>query len=203
MSDIFRINEELAAVAVTSTELHSISNTVHHYLKKSDFIRDFGNIICEINKSYFVLTESFSDFYTINSEDIFSNAFNATHQAFKDAYLLEINKPRKYCDNVYELYREMLLRKEAKTSFPPLKNNFTRLNNLYEKWIDNDAYLAMSIDRVLKLKNNWLTEIYEMKKIDEEDAYLIFRSSLNDFFHYLNITENNATKINILFENSQ
>jgi len=201
MSDIFKINEELAAIAVTSTELCSISNTAHYYLNKTDFIRIFSAIILEISKSYIVLTESFTPFYKIESKDSFVKYFNETHHAFKDSYLLEISKPRRYCDNVYESYRDMLQCKEAKTGFPPLKNNFMRLGKLYGKWIDNDAYLAMSIDRALKLKNNWLTDISELKKIDEEDAHFVYRSSLKDFLDYLNITECNVRKINSLFSN--
>jgi hypothetical protein len=195
MNFIFNINEELASIAVTSTELCSVTASITHQVKNKDFINLFSKIILEINKSYSVIDNSFSPFSNLNNEEKFVAEFNSLHTEFKNNYLLEISKPRKYCDNVYESYVELLQTKEAKTSFPLIKQSFMRLNKLYDKWVDNDCYLGMSIDRAIKLQNNLLNEIAGQKEKDPEDAYILFNIAFNDFDDYLNIIKNNSQKI--------
>jgi len=195
MSQVFNINEELACIAVTSTELASITNTMVKNIRNKDFIYLFSSIINEVNQSYAVLNNLFSPFCNINNETLFKSDFDEKHKFFKDNYLMEISKPRKYCDNVYDSYVEMQQTKESKTGFPLIKNNFLRLNKLYDKWISNDCYLGMSIDRAAKLENNLLTEIANLKIKDSEDAFINLLSSFEDFNDYLEIIRKNHDKI--------
>ena len=123
----------------------------------------------------------------LDSEPRFKQLFDDTHQAFKRSYLMDVSKPRRYCDDVYDAYLAMQQTKEAKTTFPLLKRNFLRLDALYDKWINNDAYLPMSIDAVLKLQNRLLNEISELKAKDAEDAYILFSSAMEDLEDYLTL----------------
>lgn len=205
MGVVFKINEELASIAVTSTELLATSRSVVEYLKAKDFIDSFANIILEINRSYPVVINAFQPFNQLLTIDSFEQTFDDLHKNFKDSYLLDISKPRKFCDNVYDDYIAMQQMKEAKTGFPPVKSNFIRLNELYDKWINNDAYLAMSIDSAIKLENILLSDITNEKNIDLEDAYNLCKSTFNDFTDYLHIIQKNSDGIVYLFEsvNSQ
>ncbi len=187
MSFVFKINEELASVAVTATELYSVTHTITRLIRSPEFVQAFGEIIAEINQSYGVVVASFTPFLELDNEDTFIQSFDDKYKTFKDSYLMEVSKPRRYCDNVYDAYIEMQQMKEAKTSFPMLKDNFSRLDSLYDKWINNDAFLSMSIDGAVKLKNRLLTEIAELKKRDEEDAYMVFSSAFNDFRDYVEL----------------
>jgi hypothetical protein len=187
MSFVFKINEELAAVTVTATELLSITRTISGFIKATAFLQDFNEIIAEINKSYGVVIDSFSPFYGLDNEEKFSRHFDEKFETFKGRYLMDVSKPRRYCDNVYDAYIKMQQTKEAKTNFPPLKRSFSRLDTFYDKWITNDNLLGMSIDGALKLKNRLLTEIAQIKLKDTEDAYIIFSSAFEDFHDFLTL----------------
>jgi len=200
MSKVFKINEELANIAVISTELYSSSKSILNYTKNDNFNRLFEKIIIEINKAYTVIDNSFSPFYQIDNEQELIDSFDHLYKSFSENYLMEISKPRKFFDNIYEDFLELQQCKEAKSKFPMLKYHFDRFVTLYDKQIDNDAYLAMSIDRVIKLQNVLLKEIAELKSKDTEDALLVLSFSFADFSDYLNITKNNNGKIQELFE---
>ncbi len=181
----FKINEELATISVTATELSSITSSITGLIKNADFLQKFNEIVAEIDKSYSVVIESFTPFISLDSEELFFRFFDERNEAFKGHYLLDVSKPRKYCDNVYDAYIQLLHTKEAKSNFPPLKRNFERLHTFYDKWVTNDCLLGMSIDGVLKLMNRLLNEIGELKQKDVEDSYAVFASALADFQGYL------------------
>ena len=195
MSLVFKINEELATITVTATELLSVSKTIAGLIKAPEFSRRFAEIISEINKSYAVVNDSFAPFCELDSEEKFARQFDEKLAAFKGGYLMDVSKPRRYCDNVYDAYIAMQQTQEAKTTFPMLKRSFSRLDTLYDKWISNDAFLPMSIDGVLKLKNRLLNEIAEMKRKNVEDAYIIFSAAFEDFHDYLTIINNKSTSV--------
>jgi len=195
MSIVFKINEELAAITITATELLSVTRTVSGFIKNPVFIQQFNDIVAEINKSYPVVLDSFSPFYEIDSEEGFLRLFDEKFEAFKGRYLMDVSKPRRYLDNVYDAYIKMQQAKEAKTGFPVLKRTFLRLDVFYDKWVTNDALLAMSIDGVLKLKNRLLTEIAEIKLKDIEDAFIVYSSAFEDFRDYLTMIKNKSDTI--------
>lgn len=198
MEFVFKINQELAAVTVTATELLSVTRTISGLIKDKAFVQLFNGIVAEINKSYGVVVESFSPFYELDSEEAFTRLFDEKYEAFKGRYLMDVSKPRKYCDNVYDAYIQMQQTKEAKTTFPLLKRSFSRLDVFYDKWITNDALLAMSIDVALKLKNRLLTEIAEIKKKDVEYAYIVFSSAFDDFRDYLTLIQTKSAGVSAI-----
>jgi len=177
----FKINEELAAITTTANELLSITRVITEIVNNKDFLDSFNWIIAQISKSYPVVLESFLPFLSLESEESFVQSFGSLHQVFKDSYLFNASKPRRYCDSVYDAYIQLQKTKEAKSRFPILKRSFNRMELLYDKWITNDALLAMSIDGVLKLQNRLLNEVAEIKSRDTEDAYLVFSAAFNDF----------------------
>ena len=187
MNYIFRINEELSSVTVTATELLSVCKSFSSTVKNDEFI--------EWEKFYAVVTASFAPFYDLDCVESFVEDFDKLHQSFKENYLIDVSKPRKYCDNVYDRYIQLQQTKEAKSSFPTLKRNFQRLDALYDKWISNDNFLGLSIDAILKQKNLLLTQIADMKKKDEEDAWQVFYASFDDFCPYLNFISGKSDEI--------
>lgn len=195
MGFVFKINEELSAIAVTATELLSICGNITNLVQNRDFIEQLGDIVAEINQSYAVVSDTFSPYYTLASEKDFEQHFDALHEAFKASYLADASKPRRYCENVYDAYIQLHQTKEAKSRFPLLKRNLERLDTFYDKWITNDNLLAMSIDGVLKLQNRLLNEIAEIKQKDIEDAYIIFSSAFDDFRDFLTLIQSKTTKV--------
>lgn len=195
MNLVFKINEELATISVTATELLSVTKTITGLIRAPEFTQAFSAIIAEVNQSYGVVVDSFLPFFKLDAEEKFVQLFDDTYDTFKANYLMAVSKPRKYCDNVYDAYVEMQQMKEAKTTFPILKSSFARLNTLYDKWISNDSFLSMSIDGAIKMKQRLLTEIAETKIRDSEDAYLLFSSAFDDFRSYIDLIQSKSDSI--------
>ena len=195
MGFVFKINEELATITVTATELASITSTITMFIKDASFRRRIHDIVSQINLSYAVVVESFAPFYQLKSEEAFTRHFDEKFTVFKNRYLMDVSKPRRYCDNVYDAYIQMRQTKEAKTGFPVLKRSFSRLDGFYDKWISNDCLLGMSIDGALKLKNRLLSEIAEVKHKDPEDAYLVFSSAFDDFHDYVELIKTKSESV--------
>lgn len=195
MSSVFRINEELSSITVTATELLSICKSFSSTVKNEEFTELFNSIVSEVNQCYGVVTGSFAPFFELDCEQSFIEEFDQRHQTFRDNYLLDVSKPRKYCDNVYDSYIQLQHTKEAKSSYPALKRNFQRLDKLYDKWISNDNFLGLSIDAVLKQKNLLLTQIAELKKKDAEESWQVFYQSFDDFCPYLNFISGKSREI--------
>jgi hypothetical protein len=53
------------------------------------------------------------------------------------------------------------------------------LDEFIDKWITNDAWLAMSIENLLKMLQRFLNEVVEQKQKDPTDAFIIFQAVMN------------------------
>ena len=175
------IVEELANINVTLTELSSITRIVNSQIKSNDFDKVFNKMIDEIAKSYDVVISNLQTFYELDSEASFVADFDSLHAAYTARYLKEVSKPRTYTDEAYEEYLILKNLKQSKTSYPLLKRTFERLDLFIDKWVTNDAWLAMNIDILFKRLQQLLNEVAEVKKKDSGDAFIIYNSALVDF----------------------
>lgn len=189
MSFVFKINEELSATSVTAIELISITRTFHSLIKDAEFTALFDSIVATINQSYQVVDQLMSPFLQLDDEASFTQHFDQVLADFKEHYLFDVSKPRRYCDNVYDDYIKLQHSKQAKSGFPLLRRTFARLDGFYDKWITNDNLLAMSIDNAIKLYNRHLSEIAEIKQYDAEDAFVIHHSANEDLSVYTRLIQ--------------
>lgn len=181
------ITEELASASVTLCEISAITKVVNAEIKNESFITPFNTMIVEITKCYEVITTNLTPFCAIDSEQAFVEKFDTLNSAYRDCYLKEISKPRIYSDEAYEQYLVLQSMKECKTSFPLLKRTFTRLDEFVDKWITNDAWLAMGIDNLFKRLPRLFNEISELKQKDTSDAFVIYQSAFDEFKVYLDL----------------
>jgi hypothetical protein len=181
------IVEELASISMTLTELLSITRIINGEIKNEDFTLQFNGMVNTLASCYDVVISNLLGFSEIQNEESFNNKFESLHAAYTLSYLNEISKPRTYAELAYEAHLELKRMKQSKTSFPLLKRTFIRLDELIDKWADNDVWLAMSIDNLFKRFNHLLNEIAEIKKIDVSDAYIIYHSAFTDFTSYIEI----------------
>ena len=181
------IVEELANISVTLTELASIAKIINGEIKNSEFDKCFNKMVGELAKSYDVVTANLIPLSELASETALLDCFDARHAAYTACYLKEISKPRAYADEAYEEYLVLKSQKESKTSFPLLKRTFERLDKFVDKWVTNDAWLAMSIDNLFKRLQGLLNEIATLKKKDPADAFLIYHAAFHDFTPYLGL----------------
>ena len=181
------IIEELAMVSMTLTELLSIGRIVSTEIKDPSFTTQFRLMVDTLAQSYDVVSENLLAFSQLDSEERFGNEFDALHENYTASYLKEISKPRSYAEAAYEAHLELKRMKQSKTSFPLLKRTFLRLDELIDKWADNDVWLAMSIDNMFKRLNHLFNEVAELKKKDVSDAYMIFHSAMICFKDYIDL----------------
>jgi hypothetical protein len=126
----------------------------------------------------------------MTNESEFCEKFDSTHANYKATYLSITNRPRVASEQAYFEY--MLLRefKETQTDYPLLKRTFVRLDEFIDKWITNDAWLAMSIENHLKLLHRFLNEVAELKQKDPTDAFIIFQAAMVTLRPYYALLEN-------------
>ena len=179
------IVKELANIGVTLTELSSIARTVTSEIRRGEFAKLFTEMVAELAKCYDVVDDNISPLVELDSELDFVANFDVRHADYKARYLKEISKPRTYVDDAYETYLTLKTLRESKTSYPLLKRTFGRLDEFVDKWVTNDAWLAMSIDTLFKMLHRLLNEVAEVKQKDPSDAYLIYHAALSDFDGYL------------------
>jgi len=192
------IVEEFANISMTLTELLSITNIINSELKNDTFHSLFNKLVDDIDNCYGVVCSNINPLYEIKSEESFLKLFNQCQSTYAANYLIEVSKPRAYAEQAYEDHLELKTLKETKTQFPILKRTFIRLDALIDKWITNDAWLAMYIDNLLKRLHSLLTEITELKNKDPEDAYLIFHSAFTAFEPYLELITQQRKRLKLL-----
>ena len=191
------IVEELASISVTLTELSSIAKIINGEIKNAEFDKRFNKMVTDLAKSYDVVTANLLPLFEFDSEAALINSFDECHSTYSACYLKEISKPRAYADEAYEEYLLLKGQKECKTSFPLLKRTFLRLDKFVDKWITNDAWLAMSIDNLFKRLQTLLNEIATLKKKDPADAFLIYNAAFHDFHPYLGLIRQQRTLLEI------
>lgn len=192
------IVKELASLNATLSELAAIVRIVNGEIRNPGFGGPFNQMIARLAASYDVVSTNLRPLATLDSETAFTAEFEARFEAYKACYLTEISKPRRYADDAYEDYLVLKTMKENQTRFPLLKRSFVRLDQFVEKWVTNDAWLAMSIDTLFKMLQRLLNEIGELKHKDPEDAYLIFSAALGELTPYLKLLETQRAQLDVL-----
>ncbi|AEF99271.1 hypothetical protein [Methylomonas methanica] len=171
-----KLIKELATVCVTASELAAIETLIKGELAKPAFVEQFDKMSSSISECYKVTVAVISPWLEISNEAEFNSRFDVAYADFKATYLNITNRPRVASEQAYLDY--MLLRefKETQTAYPLLKITFVRLDEFIDKWITNDAWLAMTIENFVKMLYRFLTEIAEMKQKDPTDAFAIYHA---------------------------
>lgn len=185
-----KIVRELATVCVTASELAAIENLIKGELTKPAFVEQFDKMANSIKECYAVSTESLQIWLAMTTETEFCEKFDAAYTHHKATYLSISNRPRVASERAYLDY--MLLRefKETQTAYPLLKLTFARLDEFIDKWITNDAWLAMSIENFVKMLYRFLTEVAELKQKDPTDAFTIYQALMVALRPYCALLEN-------------
>ena len=182
---------ELATVCVTASELAAIENLIKGELTKPAFVEQFDKMANAIGECYEVTAANVQPWLEITNESEFCEKFDSTYADFKATYLSITNQPRVASEQAYIQYMALREYKETQTAYPLLKRTFERLDEFIDKWITNDAWLAMSIENLVKMLYRFLTEIAELKQKDPSDAFTIFQAAMVALRPYYALLENN------------
>ncbi len=184
------IVRELATVSVTASELAAIENLIKGELNKPAFIEQFAKMAGAIGECYGVTAAKIQPWLEITDETEFCEKFDSAHTDFKATYLSITNQPRVASEQAYIEYMVLREYKETQTAYPLLKRTFERLDEFIDKWITNDAWLAMSIENLLKMLHRFLNEVAELKQKDPTDAFTVFRVVMVALRPYYALLEN-------------
>lgn len=179
--------QELASINVALTEFSSIARVINTEIRAGEFQERFNKLVANTSKCFGVVIANLQILSEIDSEAALIEKFDRFHANYSAAYLKEISKPRIYSDDAYEEYVLLRLLKEAKTGYPLLKRTFERLDKFVDKWIANDAWLAMAIDNLFKRLQMLFKEIAELKLKDTEQAFIIYSGAWEVFNPYFNL----------------
>lgn len=184
-----KIVRELATVCVTASELATVESLIKGELKNPAFVEQFDKMADAINECYGVTTANLRRWLEMTNETEFCEKFDATYADYKATYLSITNRPRVASEQAYLAY--MLLReyKETQTAYPLLKLTFARLDEFIDKWVTNDAWLAMTIENLVKMLYRFLTEVAELKQKDPTDAFAIYRALMGALRPYYTLLE--------------
>lgn len=190
-----KIVRELATVCVTAGELAAIETLIKGELKNTAFVKQFDKMADAINECYAVTTANLQPWQEMTNETEFCNKFDADYADYKATYLSITNRPRVASEQAYLEY--MLLReyKETQTAYPLLKLTFARLDEFIDKWITNDAWLAMTIENFVKMLYRFLTEVAELKQKDPTDAFAIYRALMVALRPFYALLENDLRQL--------
>jgi len=186
-----KLTRELATVGVTAHELAAIETLIKGELTKPAFVEQFDKMLEAIGECYTVTLVHVLPWLEITNETEFCEKFDAAHADYKATYLSITNRPRLASDRAYLEYMTLREFKETQTSYPLLKLTFARLDEFIDKWITNDAWLAMTIENFFKMLHRFLNEVAELKQKDPTDAFAIYRALMGALSPYYALLEKN------------
>ena len=184
------IVRNMATVCVTVSELAAIENLIKGELKNPAFVEQFDKMAGAIGECYGVIADKVQPWLEITNETEFCEKFDSAHADYKATYLSITNQPRVASEQAYIEYMALRNYKETQTAYPLLKRTFARLDEFIDKWITNDAWLAMSIENLLKMLHRFLNEVAEFKQKDPNDAFTIFQAGMVALRPYYALLEN-------------
>lgn len=183
----FTITKDLATISATVSELSAVNTIICEEIGSADFHQEYTSLLWDILNTYRVVNRIVQPMVDIQSFAEFNHSFMACHQEYSGGYQAALSEPRVNAEFTFEKYLQFRKRKETKTSYPLLKRSFSRLHDFIDKWIDNDIWLAMTIDTLLKGINRFLSEVAELNSKDQESAYALFSSVMTCMPPYLEI----------------
>lgn len=183
----FNILKDLATINNTAVELASINRILKSHVSNPVFITDYDALVGDIARCYKVVINNLEPLVVLQTAAEFEAAFAQEYQGYIERYLSEISRPREYAEMVYLKNLQFWKHKEVKTGFPLLARNYARLHEIIDKWLDNDIWLALTIDSLFKLLARLLNEVNEVFSKDPEDAFLLFQGGVAGLAAYLSI----------------
>lgn len=195
MGKEFKVIKETATVCATIIELAAIDTRIRTEITSPDFYDEYDSLLKDILSTYQAFVNILKPLTGCHDQTAFTERFPALAQQYESGYQQSQSVARINAEFTFEKYLQFQKRKELKTRYPPLKATFSRLHDLIDKWIDNDIWLAMSIDTVLKMLNLIVIDIKENHDKDIDDAYSTYAASIGTLLPLLETIEGRVKKL--------
>lgn len=189
MADEFRITKDLATISATATELAAVNQFITEEITSQDFLDQYDDMLLDIVDTYRGLQGILQPILALHARPVFNQQFGTTVDWYSDHYQPALSQPRINAEFTFQKYLQFRKRRETKTNYPLLKSAFARLHDFIDKWIDNDIWLALTIDACLKTLNRVLVDLAETQKKDSELAFIQLTSLCAGLVPYLAVIE--------------
>ncbi|TGD73514.1 hypothetical protein E4634_10820 [Mangrovimicrobium sediminis] len=174
----FNIAKDTACICATITELAALDAIIFEEIGAEDFHRDYDSLLQDILNTYRVVVDTLQPLAQLTTAAAFSEHFDTLSQEYSQHYQPALSKARINAEFTYEKYLQFRKRREVGTGYPPLQRAFARLHEYIDKWIDNDIWLAMTIDTLFKHTFRFLGEVAEVNKGDRDAAFQLYVSCM-------------------------
>ena len=181
MGTEFSMMKDLATISATLGELSAVQQLIREEIDSPEFLGEFDLLLIDIVDTYEVVADILRPLVKLSEFSSYQQSFEPHWKQFNANYQKALSKPRINAEFTFEKYLQFRKLKATKTSYPPLKRAFGRLHDLVDKWIDNDIWLAMTIDSLLKKLFNFLAEVAELHSQDPSSAFSLYRSCVGGF----------------------
>ncbi len=195
MANEFKALKECATVTATLQELAGINAIICEEIPMPGFRSEYDSLLLDIVNTYQVVVDILQPLMMLNQRDSFVSSFEDIAQWYADHYQRALSQPRINAEFTFEKYLQFRKRKEVNTSYPLLKACFGRLHDFIDKWIDNDIWLAMSIDTMLKMVNLVISDLADIRKRDRDEAFMLAQDSIGKLAPYLAMIEAGLAEI--------
>jgi len=185
MANEFKVLKECATITATLNELAGINSIICNEIPVADFRAEYSSLLLDIVNTYQVVTEILTPLMSLNQRDLFDESLGPLAEWYAGNYQRALSQPRVNAEFTFEKYLQFRKRREVQTGYPLLKNCFARLHDLIDKWIDNDIWLAMSIDTMLKMLNLVINDVGEARKRDSDEAFMLAQAGIGKLAPYL------------------
>ncbi len=187
MGNEFKLLKSMATIAATASELAAVNTLITGEIGSADFLEEYDSLLADILNTYHGFENILRPLTAIRSAEDFEEHFSARFQFYGDNYQSALSEPRINAEFTFEKYLQFRKRREVKTSYPLLKNAFSRLHEYIDKWIDNDIWLAMTIDSLLKTLFRLLGEVNAVCARDPEEAFAVYNAFVAGLSSYLDL----------------
>lgn len=191
------ILKELGTISMTSAELAAVTKIIREEIDAKEFRTELHSLLSDMVNTYQLVVDIFTPFTEISTQRQFKTQFSDTFQRYSDEFNQNLSIPRVNAEFTFEKTLQFRKLTPVKTSYPILKRAFARLLEYIDKWHDNDIWLSMSIDMLMKMVLRLMNEVNDIQKKDTEQAFLLYESSASHYRGFLAIIENNIQSMDL------
>jgi len=191
----FQVIKDIGTISATLSEVAAVNKVICEEISSENFHKEYESLLFDILQSYRLVVDTLQPLLSIKTAEVFNEHFSKVFADYGERYQATHSETRVNAEFTFEKNLQFRKRKEVKTSYPSLKKSFSRLHDFIDKWIDNDIWLCMTIDTLLKMLFRHLTEVSELYKKDEEMAFGLYCSCVHNLIPFMQIIEQDLNNI--------
>lgn len=189
------IFKEVTNIRGSIEQLSSLVEVIEAEAPAGDFHTQFRDLLTDIIASYRVVTDNLSPLCSMPTAEAFERSFAGRFECYAEHCGAEISKPRENAEETFNKYLQFRKLAVVRTKYPVLQRAFAEFHAYVDKWVDNDVWLAMSIDVSFKLLLKWMSRIKETKARDAAAAFADFSAFISTLSPHVVAIEENLRKL--------